>query len=579
MFFFKVCITMTLLEIANAVCRSTSWTRSFDSAGQSKCDSVDFFMRGLQRSDQLWYDEISQLDGVQCCSASPKWSKSEPQVIYADWSDLWDGYNVWVNCPAGYFLQGLQRSSSGWPWYSGYLHHIDYGRCAKPSHHPFYHGDCYDKNIDFSYSGIFTCNTDYFITGMYKGDCRYLYCIKALRCCKMSDTSEIIDDAETFKTKIMDTTLFNLANVADRLGYGWCGGEKGDDVGEDFYKDGDSWIADATPFKPKTECEGFKCDERLKIDYLGWNLAVKNIIYGNSIIDSLQPEVVNTGREVNNMDVSSTRSFEYSTIFTDTVQHSSTSSWKTSLQLSFSLQAATPGAAKVSAGVNVAFDYSKSDTDTSTEVKSQTTKITTVQTIPPHSAANYTVKVLKTRTTNPYTAVIIAKFNVRFRGFLRWGGGYGNPLTNYHYQYRGSGARPSFPYTFGSQSDAFYKALKRQNITKSRPWMWNDMIKNYPSVLHVFNRLTDESQYEFTLRGKLEHVASRNIIVIWNKTRLNRRSVVDTINSTTHHIGNITFIARVGPNDKPVDVKYPEVVLDNAEPFKLETIPLNPDFN
>ncbi|KAK0050025.1 physalysin [Biomphalaria pfeifferi] len=186
MLLLSLCVCVTLVGLANAVCAETSWWYSFDSSGQSKCDETDYYVKGLERNSHRDDDQILYLEGVQCCSAPSQWSNSELRVVYADWTHTLDSLDQWANCPQGFFLQGLQRSTTGWPWYAGYLHNIENGRCAKPANHPLYYGHCYIKDIDFSSSGMFSCPDDYYITGLYKGNCDKLHCIDKLYCCKMA---------------------------------------------------------------------------------------------------------------------------------------------------------------------------------------------------------------------------------------------------------------------------------------------------------------------------------------------------------------------------------------------------------
>uniref|UniRef100_A0A2C9KLY1 Aerolysin-like C-terminal domain-containing protein n=1 Tax=Biomphalaria glabrata TaxID=6526 RepID=A0A2C9KLY1_BIOGL len=574
MFVLKFGVLLALIGKGSALCAHTSWWDSFNSPGQSKCNEANFYINGLSRNEYKKDDQLTYLEGVQCCSAPSQWSNGELQVVYADWvPTLYYKYNTWANCPTGFFLQGLLRTDSGWPWYAGYLYHIETARCTKPAEHPFYYGDCYSQDINFNENGLFSCNEGYYVKGLYKGNCDYLHCIDKLYCCKMADKPEIIDDVDKLKTKIMDTTLTNLANLADKLGYGYCYGTKGVNVGEDFRREHDSWVANTEYY-----CKGDKCDKRLAIDYRNWNLAVKEIKYGQKVIDKLNTENIESGQKENHLNTSSTVAVERSYAVMDTIEHSMTSSWKTSLELSFSLEFGFKETGKASSTFKVAFEYSQSTTKKNSQTTSHTLKTTSTQTIPPHSAAEYTIKMSKTRTTIPYTAVIIAKFSVGLRGFLRFGQGFSSPTTNYHFHHKGSDEEQSVPYTFGSQSEAFYTALKRESETQSKPWLWNDMFKNHPSVRHVINKLTNESQYEFTLNGKLEHVAGTKIDITWKKVELkdlNRRSVLDESKADTPSPNNITIFATVGPKDKPVDVEYPEVHLGNADQVKLETGPVN----
>ena len=89
----------------------------------------------------------------------------------------------WAVCPSGYFLQGIYRNTGKW------LHHIEEGRCARPNNLPTKWLDCYDHDISLSFDkkGWGQCDTDYYLTGIYKGGCDKLYCIEKLKCCSMYD--------------------------------------------------------------------------------------------------------------------------------------------------------------------------------------------------------------------------------------------------------------------------------------------------------------------------------------------------------------------------------------------------------
>jgi hypothetical protein len=81
------------------------------------------------------------------------------------------------------------------------------------------------------------------------------------------------------KTRVMDVTMSDLALLAHYLGYGWCAGCRGQWVGEDFRRSGDSWHADK-----KGPCDGYKSDQRLKINYGDFKFSVKDIKYGSPVI-------------------------------------------------------------------------------------------------------------------------------------------------------------------------------------------------------------------------------------------------------------------------------------------------------
>lgn len=74
-------------------------------------------------------------------------------------------------------------------------------------------------------------------------------------------------------------TMSNLALLAHYLGYGWCAGCRGQWVGEDFRRSGDSWQADTNE-----PCDGYKATQRLNLNYGDFSFSVKDIKYGKAVI-------------------------------------------------------------------------------------------------------------------------------------------------------------------------------------------------------------------------------------------------------------------------------------------------------
>ena len=92
-------------------------------------------------------------------------------------------FNVWAECPTGYFLQGLWRNDG-----VGWLYQIEEAKCCKPKTLPDKYGHCYNENIwgSFDHYGLSECKRGgYYVAGLYKSNCNTLGCIEMLRCCSM----------------------------------------------------------------------------------------------------------------------------------------------------------------------------------------------------------------------------------------------------------------------------------------------------------------------------------------------------------------------------------------------------------
>ncbi|KAH9496627.1 hypothetical protein Btru_009852 [Bulinus truncatus] len=516
MFLIKIIVIIELVGSVNCVeCSFTSWLKSFDSDGQSTCQMNNHYIRGLERN-------------------------------------------------------------TGWPRYRGYLHNIENARCVKPSSHPFFYDRCYEEDIVrcFDKEGRCSCKEGHYVTGLYRGSGDNLHNLDKLRCCKMATKPQEVSSTDSLKARIMDTTLRRMAHLAFILGYGWCLGNRGLSIGEDFEKNGDTWEASKKLFWSEKKCKGFKCDQRLSLEFGDWSLAVKDIQYGDPVFDDLQPESFESATIYNDDPVPASKVFEKVITVQETITHSTTNSFTVGYGLEFTVSFDIPSLGGASATSKYNFEFSTASSTEKTTQNSTSVTINTSKTLQPHSAAKVSVLMSKSRATIPYTAVIIAKFSTQFRGFLRWGQGYSSPTTNYHYKHKGSGDRPTVNYRFGSPSVPFYEALKKESGSQSEPWLWNEMLQNYPWAGQLIKGLTDETQYEFTLSGTLQKVAGTTFDVKWKNVNITKHA---TMKRSTPKLRDSkeTILAAPGPNDRPAQVKYPDVSLPNAEAFEFKAIPLD----
>ena len=95
--------------------------------------------------------------------------------------------NTWNVCPGGYFLSGLYRNNRR------YLNGIIQAKCCKSTDRPALYQNCYDEdvtnNFDHNDEGMKTCQRPgYYMTGFFKSNCNFLYCIEKFKCCSPSGT-------------------------------------------------------------------------------------------------------------------------------------------------------------------------------------------------------------------------------------------------------------------------------------------------------------------------------------------------------------------------------------------------------
>ncbi|XP_005097555.1 uncharacterized protein LOC101859480 [Aplysia californica] len=545
------CLLLLLVASSQAAwCRNEYWTGIFNKQGLAKCeDTKHAYMQGIHRLAKGSPDGISLIDQVGCCYGTIPYTYDFSQVYYADWTKSFDANNRWNSCPRGYFVQGLYRDKG-----TNTLQDIAEGRCIKPASHPYRYGECYDLSISpfFETEGWHRCNDHFFITGIYRGGCNELYCLKTLKCCKMAPQPQVVNSLSAAKVMVMDNTMSDLAKLADMLGYGWCAGCRAAFVGEDFRRDGDKWVADK-----REPCDGYKADHRLSMEYGDWKFAIKEMVFGDPIIQDLQPEAIDTGILTNDSPNTVTHELERGTEVTRTVTHTASSEWKHSEELGLTVGYAPPDATGgFSVESSFTFNYEKSSKTEDANGKEQKKSFSVKQStkVPANSAVKWTMILSKTRRTVPYTAKVVVQFSAELQGFLRWGGGVNGDTTNFHNSYKGSGARPTFNYKFGSPKTPFYEALKEQSDTMQYPWLWADMEARYSNARELIESLSDEGRYEFFLNGKFDDISGKDVQIKWNDAGSARRRKRSADKGITQ------VVATEGANDPPEVFPPPPVV-------------------
>ncbi|XP_005096128.1 aerolysin-like [Aplysia californica] len=479
-----------------------------DSEGVLKCSGTSSeYVKGLERSSRGNPDSILLIEEAVCSNAPSPYRRDHTQIFFADWEHSFDRNYNWNTCPDGYFVQGFY-------WTGGErLGNIRDGRCMKPASHPYHYGHCYDKDVSvsFNYRGVSECRDDYFVTGLYRGSCDQLYCIEKMRCCNMAPRPDTINSLSQAKIRVMDNTMSDIATLAHYLGYGWCASCRAPYVGEDFRRQGDTWQADTTE-----PCSGALSHHRLSMNYGHWKFSIKNMTFGTPVLQSLQPETVDTGVVNNELPYDVTRVITRSADVIRSVTHTATSEWRRSHELGLTFGYSSVG---FSSSAEYRFTYGTSTTTSDSTGRTQAGSFTVKEslTVPAYSAANFTIIISQTRRTVSYTATILIHFSTELGGFMRWGRGPDGRLTNCHYQHKGSERRPTVHYRFGNARVPFYEALKEESDSLQRPWLWADMKQRYTYGQNVINRLTREGRYEFTLTGKFDDVAGNDVQIQWGE--------------------------------------------------------------
>ncbi|CAL1547286.1 unnamed protein product, partial [Lymnaea stagnalis] len=503
-------------------CVSDDWTGTLKNEGWSRCAQDWDYLAGFTRGDRPYgtaSDPLTSIERAQCCGQEGVYAGAKTQTVIADWSNIFlSGYKSWAFCPEGYFMQGLRRADST----SEGINNFKHARCTKPATHPHYYGQCYTENVwnCLEVRGLCSCKPGFHLTGLFKSECDALYCLEELRCCAMAPI-QVLKETSKIKSRMMDITLKELAKLGYFFGYAYPAGCKGQLPGDDYWKEGETWVADASSL-----CSGIRTNERLKIVYGQWSFGMTDIKYGDPIIQELKPETVDSGTFYNEDITSAEQTISREAVSIRTVTHTAESTFKNSHELNLQLTYNSPsislgpinlGKLQFSAGYKFNYEKSTTTTDVTGSQQSSTFSLESSKTLEPNTAAKWKFVLAKQRVSIPYTATVVAKFSVEFQGWLHG--------LNLHSDYYLKHTNPVINYRFGDANVPFYEALKTQSVQNSLPWMWYQVKSNFLDAKQAIDYLIDQNNYLFTVTGRFDDVVGTNVEFKWDTIPLTKRDV------------------------------------------------------
>ncbi|XP_005103722.1 uncharacterized protein LOC101863118 [Aplysia californica] len=407
-------------------------------------------------------------------------SRLNTHTLVDNWWTLLDSKQTWVFCPAGYFLQGFKftKNENG-------IHALEEGRCTKEVSAPSSYERCYRQDTTTSTM----CDKDYFLAGLQRDSCRGWSCVRMLKCCSMPSSREfIIDSLEVAKDKIMLQSLKGLAEIASFLGYDGAKGCFGQEVGDNFVKNGTAW-------------EAKKCEHRdnpqLKISYKDWKFTVLSHSYSKPKTVDLPPEEIDRGDFINDSPLPIMETVRNTFNISRTVKHTLKSPWKgpdgIGVEVSY-----YPVFNTGDLGKEFVFDI------TSDQGKAKTIKITSTRRqserhreLGPYTESRWTADLYRKQTTQNYQATILIHCSVQLEGRLKTEIAQLTEYTDDLKRYTEKSGNDAV-YQFGDEGKPFFVALSDEQE------LWDKSTLDSQVMDILVERLVDRKRYEFVLEGKFE---------------------------------------------------------------------------
>lgn len=177
----KALPVLLIAATVHAGCKRTDWSRYMHKRGMTTCDRYGNIIAGFYYNKTGIPDITNQgLEQVKCCNKPKPWLESY-KFQDEDWRESLKGKDLWANCSAGAFLNGLFKRKGGWK--SG---EVRKGRCTTALNHPKSYDYCYNHETKtwFEDEGWTECRNGTYVVALHFKGCPSLSCVDKLRCCK-----------------------------------------------------------------------------------------------------------------------------------------------------------------------------------------------------------------------------------------------------------------------------------------------------------------------------------------------------------------------------------------------------------
>ena len=362
-------------------------------------------------------------------------------------------------------------------------------------------------------------------------------------------------DEEELKANIIQNQKFikNWANVADEIGFAWCGGTKGKYVGDDFgftrtTENGKPiYILKANYNSNDPYAEGYRRNETLemKISNVKFFVDPSTIEFGKTKIIEEKPVVASSAYATNSGSTEDSVGMNFN--YSSTVSSSKTDNFKFSEGIGVKTTFQTGVPFLFEGKVETSFNFSAEQGWSNTIGESKTTSVGTQYTakVPAKSKRLIELVSVQRKSEVPYSAKMYMQYDITFNGFLKWSGNAHKDHPDY---------RPTVSVTFGgknnmSASEHILDMYKHRNINGYSDWDWNWLI-NKKGQSYVDNIIDSVSKVNYggILTGVFTGVDGTHVDVKAHKSKAlntknrNKRSLDNSIkieNFKTYEVPNV----------------------------------------
>lgn len=319
---------------------------------------------------------------------------------------------------------------------------------------------------------------------------------------------------EDLKHKLFSSDQFikKWANIAEMLGFKYCSGTRGVNIGEDFKVTklhNGNYILKANYRKGDPFDYGGNLSHRLEIQISDVRLTFDphSIKPGKPSITKLNPTVISTTNAINHADTEGTVTTEIEYTTGHTVSNSTSNSISNSISIENAFKLKIQGL-KFEESLTYTFEHEKTwgqQVDKSTETKLKSTYLTTV---PAKSSMPIYALLTQSKANIPYKAKAHLEYAVRFLGFLKPD----NALKNKSMQ------NQKIEYSFGTRKIPATKFLQSEYLNRNvhglNGWDYTWSILNYePDYFnkHMSEAITPD---EVQISGIFTDIASTNVTIV-----------------------------------------------------------------
>ncbi|WP_045954887.1 aerolysin family beta-barrel pore-forming toxin [Vibrio galatheae] len=265
-----------------------------------------------------------------------------------------------------------------------------------------------------------------------------------------------------------------LALLAHYLGFGWAGGTDSQYVGDDMLTSTDGLGNYDIDADSSGSCEGYRCNERLKMDISGFQYHIDPETFSAGQITQSDKELIGRRSEVVTNESDLEQQYRVTFKYDKSTNWSKTDTYGLSQKVSTKNKFKWPLVGETELSIEIGASQSWATTNGNSDTKGISNTI--VVNVAPNTKQEVFMEVFRSSISYPYSFNAQLSYELALTGFMRWSG---NALS-YHPE-----DRPTYTANWvigrngGNENNLKYQYEHRNIPATSNEWDWPWLLRQY----------------------------------------------------------------------------------------------------